>query len=159
MFRDEELDQPRQIFIENDISFDIFSSKKGQIQGKLGMTAEADKLIEEFKATDYRAIFFVGGGGAQEFVNHPQINKIVQTMTKQGKFVTAICMSPLILATAGVLQGKQATVFHSFNPDLEKLGVNLVNKSVVHDGQFLTGNGPQAATEFGQTLVKMLSEA
>ena len=36
--------------------------------------------------------------------------RIAQTMAQQGKVVAAICLAPVILAFAGVLRGRQATV-------------------------------------------------
>ena len=83
-------------------------------------------------------------------------------MEKQ-KILAAICIAPAILAKAGVLEGKNATVWSSVLDKgpikiLEENGANYVEKDVVVDGNIITANGPQAASEFGRKIVEILKE-
>jgi len=158
MFRDEEYLVPRQMFDAADISCRVFSSVKGTLHGKLGAEIESDALIDDFKADDFDAVFFVGGGGAQEYVDHPVIHRVIQEMDRQKKIISAICMSPLILGSAGLLRGRRATVFPGDRDKLTAMGVNVSDDPVVRDGRLLTGNGPDAAEAFARTLITMLEE-
>ncbi|MEM2674590.1 MAG: DJ-1/PfpI family protein, partial [Candidatus Hadarchaeales archaeon] len=76
-----------------------------------------------------------------------------------GKKVCAICIAPVILANAGLLENRKATVWDGeFRRMLEEKGAKYVNKSVVVDGNIITANGPGAASEFGRTIAKELAK-
>ena len=81
--------------------------------------------------------------------------------TTPGRAYGAICISTRILAHAGVLQGKKAT---GWNGDgelggiLSAGGAEFVDKPVVVDGNVVTGNGPGAAGEWGEEIVRVLTK-
>ena len=67
----------------------------------------------------------------------------------------------MVFAKAGVLDGKKATVWSSptFKESVETLEANgaiYVNESVVVDGNIITANGPEAAEEYGKTILDKL---
>ena len=39
---------------------------------------------------------------------------------------------------------------------IKKLGAHYIDKNVVVDGHLVTANGPEAAEEFGKTLLNLL---
>lgn len=68
----------------------------------------------------------------------------------------AICIAPVTLANAGILEGKRTTAFPSVESDLKARGANYTGNPVERDGKIITGSGPEAATEFGKTIVAAL---
>ena len=74
------------------------------------------------------------------------------------KIVSAICISPVVLARAGILKGKKATVFPDSEGirELKKAGAIYIQKSVVVDGKVVTGDGPDAASRSAQEIIKLL---
>ncbi len=70
--------------------------------------------------------------------------------------LSAICIAPSILAHAGLLSGVRATAFPSQEADLTAHGAVWTGASVEVDGRIVTGNGPEAAIEFGQTIGNLL---
>jgi len=80
---------------------------------------------------------------------------------RENKVLGAICIAPALLAKAGVLQGKKATVWSSpldKSPIkiLEKSGAIFVAEEVVSDDGIVTANGPGAAKKFAQALIEAL---
>lgn len=122
----------------------------------LGAVVTPQILIDQVKVDEYEAIVFVGGVGAQEYFNHPIAHKIAKEAVNKGKILAAICIAPRILAEAGVLKGKKATVWASEGKILEEKGANYTGKSVEVDGNIVTGSGPQAAEEFAKSIIKLL---
>jgi putative intracellular protease/amidase len=59
---------------------------------------------------------------------------------------------------AGILDKKKATVFRSEVKAIKRKGAIYTGKAVEVDGNIITAEGPQAATEFGQTIINALSE-
>ncbi len=161
-FRDEELFIPRSIFLSNGFEVKIASSKKGEILGIFGGVAYADYLISEVDADDFLAVVFVGGSGAEKYINDEDCHKLAKEAVEKGKTVAAICLAPAILAESGILKGKKATVWQSGNNKkflklLEENGAIYQKFPVVRDGEIITASNSKAARKFGEEIIKALS--
>jgi protease I len=155
-FRDEELLEPKEVLQRNGVEVKIASTTFNQVKGMLGAKVKPGLLISDIKIKDFDAIVFVGGIGASQYWNDPVAHKLVQEAVKTNRIVGAICIAPVTLANAGILAGKRATVFSSEAGQLKAKGVNYTGKAVEKDGNIITANGPSAAREFGEELVKAL---
>ncbi len=157
-FRDEEFAKPREILSQAGYEITVASSRTGEIRGMLGMTAEAQTTIDKVNPADYDAIIFVGGSGASEYWENATAHQIAREGVKQAKIVGAICIAPLTLGKAGVLQGKKACAFSSVLSDLAKTGAHITRSEVTVDGNIVTAQGPEAAEKFGQTILELLEK-
>jgi protease I len=156
-FRDEEYDIPARFFLNKGIAVDVASTEKGICTGKLGMNAEANLSLKDAAKNSYSAIVIVGGPGAKNLVGNSDIERIVAG-TKG--IISAICYAPVILAKAGFLKGKRATVWNGDDlerPILQANGATYVDEDVVVDGNIVTGNGPAAAREFAEKIWMLLN--
>lgn len=154
-FRDEEYREPKTIFEKAGIKVVTASSKLGMAKGKLGMTAKADILLKDINAADYAAILFIGGPGCYNYYDDPTAHKIAQDAVQKGKLLGAICAAPGILASAGVLKGKKATMFAD-DGTLKKGGAIYTGAGVEIDGNIITATGPQTAKAWGEAVAKVL---
>jgi len=157
-FRDEEYIEPKEILEHAGFQVVTASTVLGEIYGKIKIKAKSDILVKDINEKDYDAIFFVGGPGASVYFNDTFVHNLVKLFLNAKKIVSAICSAPRILANAGILKGKNATVFPDGEDDLIKGGANYTGNNVEIDGNIITGNGPQSAKEFAETLVKMLNK-
>ena len=163
-FADIEYTTPRSIFEQNGYNITVASTKKGSISGSNGSSANSDLAFSDVNVADYAAIVIIGGMGIINEWNNPALLTIVKEACKQGKIVAAICAAPGILINAGVVTGKNIT-YHpgidqselSLKSAARKAKAKVLKKSVVRDGNIITGNGPDAAAEFAQTIVTALS--
>ncbi|MDR1952599.1 MAG: DJ-1/PfpI family protein [Elusimicrobiota bacterium] len=156
IFRDEEYFSPKKILENAKIDVKTASLKKGELKGKLGGATISDMTIDEINPSDFDAIVYVGGGGASVYFNNPIALKLAKTFYNEGKIVSSICIAGVILANAGILKGKKATVFIDGKDDLIKGGADFTGNDVEIDGNIITANGPQAAEKFGKALCKAL---
>ncbi len=160
-FRDEEYFIPLEIFRRSGMSVVTASSKTGTIFGALGGEAEASLDIKDAKAEDFDAVVFVGGNGAQEYFENPAAHRIAREFAGTEKVTAAICIAPVILAKAGVLEGKTAAVWSSA---IDKTGPKALAEGncafspdeIEESGNIITANGPQAAEEFARKIVESL---
>jgi protease I len=157
-FRDEEYQEPRQFFETRGATITVASSSLETAKGALGAQVKPDLLLKDAAVSDYDAIVFIGGPGAQEYWDNPVAHAIAQEAVAQGKVLAAICIAPATLARAGVLKGKNATVFSSEAGTLKACGANYTGASVERDRLIITANGPQAAAEFAEEIAKALGE-
>lgn len=106
---------------------------------------------EAMNVADFDAVFLPGGaGGAVAMRDNPNVLAFIRQMAEAGKWVSAICAAPIVLAKAGVLQGKRATIYPADDliAVIETAGAEHVGERVVQDGCILTGQGPAVALEF-----------
>ena len=161
-FRDEELFIPRSIFSGQGAEVKIASVKTGQALGTYGGVANVDILLHDFNPSQFDAVIFAGGAGAHGYIEDENCWRIVKETLSQGKVLGAICIAPAILARAGVLKGKKATVWSS-NMDksvvkiLKQEGVYYETAPVVVDENIITADGPSAARKFGEAVVRVLT--
>ena len=160
-FRDIEYFLPKEILERNGVKVTTASNKKGQAQGADGKKTNVDLLISEVNSEDFDAVLFIGGPGCLENLDNEDSYRLAQKTVEKQKILGAICISPVILAKAGVLKGKKATVWSSpFDRQsieiLKENGAFFQDEKVVIDGKIVTANGPNSAQEFGQAILNLL---
>ncbi len=155
-FRDEELFIPKRIFEENGYEVVVASREKRQCVGMLGARVIPDITIDEIRPEDYVAMVLVGGVGAQTYFDDRMLQELSRMFYEQEKVVAAICLAPVILANAGLLEGKRATVWHSESRTISRRGARYTGEPVSKDGRVITGAGPFAAEEFARQILREL---
>ena len=157
-FQPTEYGTPKKILAEAGVEVITASLKKGICRSTLGTTTAAHLSLKEVNVSDYGVIAFIGGPGAVNYQYDTEAHKIAQEAVKKNKIIAAICIAPTILAYAGVLKGKKATVWNSDGKQqavLEKNGATYSGESVTVDGKIVTANGPKAAEEFAQKILSL----
>jgi protease I len=158
-FRDEEFLEPKKIFEDAGAKVVVASPSLSVATGMLGAKVTPNITISEVNINEYDAIVVVGGIGSKQYLwENEELRGLVKKASNQGKIVSAICLSPAILARAGLLEGKNATVFPSGDAieELNKGGAVYISRDVVVSGNIVTANGPDAAREFGNKVVEKL---
>jgi protease I len=159
VFRDEEYYKPKKILEDGGVEVVTASLKTGEIVGRFGYKALSDILVSDVKEKDYDAIVYVGGGGVKVYFDNPDALRLANEFYKSAKITSAICIAPVILAKAGILKGKKATVFYPDGvEDLKTAGANYTGKPVEIDANIITANHADAAELFGETLLKALNK-
>jgi protease I len=155
-FRDEELFITKEELEKAGHETVIASANKGTCPGSRGGFATATLTLAEVQSENYDAVVFVGGGGSKLYFADEDALRIAKEMYKQEKVVAAICLAPVILANAGVLQGKKATVSGQEAKTIETKGANYTGPGVTVDGNVVTGNAPKSSRLFGQKINELL---
>lgn len=116
----------------------------------------ADKSIDEIKDLDsYEGVIIPGGlPGATNLRDNNRVIEIVKTLYNNGKLAAAICAGPIVLARAGIINGKRVTSYPGFEAEL-KDGI-YEEKNVVADGNIITARGPALAVDFAIEIIKYL---
>ncbi len=156
-FKDVEYLAPQEILKQGGVETKVASLKEGKARGANGTEVAVDFLVNDVNPTDYDAIIFVGGPGMAEIVTDERLKKLAKDFFAAKKLTTAICIAPMILVNAGLLKGKQATVWAGATADFKAQGAIYQGEGVFIDGLFITASGPQVAKEFGEKILKMLA--
>ncbi len=157
-YQDVELDGTRKGLLEANFEVVLASTEAGVCTGKFGGKEQATVAMRDVNISDYDRIGFIGGPGAHELRDNADAHRIARETVRANKPLGAICIAPTILAAAGVLTGKRATVWNedgSESAGLEAAGAIYTGDSVTQDGLLVTGNGPKAAVEFGKAFASL----
>lgn len=132
--------------------------KPGIVVASRGVQLLPDVTLDVALQDDYDMVVLPGGmPGATHLKDDARIIELLKKMATAGKYTAAICAAPMVLAEAGVLDGKRAT---SYPGALDgRPGVTLVDTAVVQDGKVLTSRGPGTAMDFALALVETLTGA
>lgn len=155
-FRDEELLEPKEALENAGVEVKVASTTLNYAKGMLGAKVKPDILISDINVKDFDAIVFVGGAGSSQYWDDPLAHKLAKDAVTQGKILAAICIAPVTLAKAGVLNGKRATVWSSEAGQLKAGGADYTGRPVEKDGNIITATGPAQAREFGKEILKAL---
>ena len=149
----------RVLFILEEYKIITAGQQTGAAVSMDGQEVEIDAAIGTLSAEEIDALIVIGGSGAPALYDDTALKTLIQAVHAAGKPVGAICLAPVTLAKAGLLSGKDATVY----PDetaiaaLTEAGANYIEGSgVVTDGSIVTANGPEAASEFAVAIRDLL---
>lgn len=132
----------------------IAGVSKRNLTGAHAVEIVADSVVAEVNAQQFDMLALAGGyDNAISLANDAKTQDLIKEMNSAGKFVTAICASPLALHSAGVLDGKKYTCY----PSVEKsIGGNFTGEDIAVDGNIITSKGPATAGIFALFLVEKL---
>ncbi|HDZ54693.1 MAG TPA: DJ-1/PfpI family protein [Candidatus Nealsonbacteria bacterium] len=162
-FRDEEYFIPKQTLEMAGANITTVSTSLGGAIGKMGGEVKIDLTLDELKVGDYNAVLFIGGPGAAKYIDDPQARQIAREVADSAMVLGAICIAPAILARAGVLSGKQATVWSNIMDKsavkiLKEEGAEYHSEPVVIDGKIITADGPASAKKFAEAIIEALKK-
>lgn len=159
-FRDEELTEPKKILENQGAVVKVASITTEEARGMLGLRVTPDVAVRNANPADYDVLVVVGGSGSPQLADYPEVLSLIKRFNEHEKPIASICLGPYVLARAGVLDGKRVTVSpEDFAlTELTRAGAEYVEENVVVDGKIITAPGPEAAKQFGEQIVKVLSQ-
>ena len=157
-FEDVEFYAPKTLLEINGANVTVASTTSTAL-GLNGSTCTTDIMISDAKATDYDGIVIVGGTGViGSLWDDKDLRNLLEDADKEKKMIAAICAAPPILARAGLLKNRKATMFPWSDgiKELTNNGANYVDQEVVVSGNIVTGRNPDASVAFGLKLCEEL---
>jgi 4-methyl-5(b-hydroxyethyl)-thiazole monophosphate biosynthesis len=113
----------------------------------------ADKKISDINANEYDGIILPGGSkGVENLSRSGKLLEMLTQLNDKGKLIAAICAAPSLLAKAGILEKKKATIY----PGMENQIPYPRGGRIVVDGNVVTSQAPGTAMEFALAIVSRL---
>lgn len=128
----------------------------GLISNDLGsLTVEVTAGLADVPRPD---VVLVGGGPGQlAQMDDGPLHEWLRQTDSTSAWTTSVCVGSLILAAAGVLDGRRATSHWVALDQLPRYGVTPVDERVVVDGHYVTGAGISAGIDMALTLAGLLA--
>ncbi len=144
------VDLLRRVEIETDM---ISITDAREVESAHGIWVKMDKTLNEVDFEQLDIIILPGGGtGTENLEASPQLMRQLDGFYEKGKCIAAICAAPSILGHRGMLKGRRACSYPTFEDHLE--GAEVVQEAAVQDGHIITGRGMGCAIDFGLAIVK-----
>jgi transcriptional regulator GlxA family with amidase domain len=105
-------------------------------------------------------VLLVPGGGVPTLraMSNEAIRTYVRSAAESAEVPGSICTGALILASVGLLEGRQATTHWAYHKILEELGAKYVRKRWVEDGKFICSAGVSAGIDMALQLAARLTD-
>ncbi len=111
----------------------------------------ADATIEQMQHPDI--VLVPGGPGQTALMEDGPVHKWLRAAHETSTWTTSVCTGSLVLAAAGLLDGKRATSNWQAIEQLRALGVDAVEEErVVFDGKIVTSAGVTAGIDMALQL-------
>ena len=141
----------------------LFRSKKGIAKGNQGGEIEVLYSFEDLSNLNYDALIIIGGMGAWKYLNNSSLYSYLKKAVANHKIIGAIGVAPIILAQAGILFGKKATIWsqplhQKLVKQLKSLGVNYLKNHLVQDGIIITADSARSVKLFVTAIVTSLTK-
>ena len=118
------------------------------VEGSHGIVVNMDKTFSQVDFGSYDMLLLPGGGeGTKNLEAHEALMAQIDSFYAAGKYIGAICAAPSIFGHKGILKGRRACSYPSFESHLE--GATVTAGPVEIDGNVVTSRGMGTAIDFG----------
>jgi poly(3-hydroxybutyrate) depolymerase/putative intracellular protease/amidase len=139
-------------------AIEIANSNGGISEGLKGLEIKSDLKISEAYEKNYISLLLIGGTEVASLSGNTYLEKLCQSFNNSNKIIAAEDLSPLILSTASILDGKKVSSWPTMSGKLEANG-SIYNKAIItEDGNIITGMGgsDENITCFTQKYIDLL---
>lgn len=133
----------------------LAATEEGPIEGSRGVFVLPDALMDQVDDQEFDLVVLPGGQpGTSNLQKNDRIKAILKNMHQAQKKIAAICAAPVVLQSAGILNGLMVTSHPSVQDQLTD--IQYSEERVVVDGSMITSRSPGTALEFALKLVEIL---
>ncbi|MER5450493.1 DJ-1/PfpI family protein [Streptomyces sp. NPDC002766] len=115
----------------------------------------ADRTLAEVPRPD--VVVVPGGPGQSGQMDNEALLGWIRAADVTSTWTTSVCTGSLLLAAAGLLQGRRATSHWLALDELKRFGAEPTGERVVTDGKYVTAAGVSSGIDMGLALVGRIS--
>ena len=162
-FEQVELTKPREALHAAGATTTIIAPKGGKVQG-MNHDEKADQFDVDMKtsdasASDFDAVLLPGGVmNADHLRMDEDARQFVKSIDKAGKPIAVICHGPWLLVSAGLVDGRKMTSYHTVQDDIRNAGGEWMDREVVRDGNWVSSRKPDDIPAFNEAMIKLIAE-
>jgi transcriptional regulator GlxA family with amidase domain len=121
---------------------------------------EMKVIPNTFEEVPHPFAFIVPGGVTPTLraMSNEAIRSYVRSAAETAEVAGSVCTGALILASVGLLEGRQATTHWAFYKVLEEFGAKYMRKRWVEDGKFICSAGVSAGIDMALQLTARFTD-
>jgi transcriptional regulator GlxA family with amidase domain len=147
-------------FPDDDVTAFTMAPGDGPVTCAKGARVLADHTWADHPAVD--VVVYPGGQGTRPQLGDESVRAFVRALAAEASLVTSVCTGALVLADAGLLNGRPATTHWASTELLGELGTGIEvrpDDRFVDDGDVVTAAGVSAGIDMALHLVGRLAGA
>jgi len=129
--------------------------EKRKCKDTYGLELKADYSINEISEAEI--LLIPGGFGIDNFLKNREIIDWVRKIDRTTSWTVAVCSGSLLLAEAGILDGKNCTTHWRRKEQLRQYNVHIKDDRFVQDGKIITSAGVSAGIDMALYLVSKVA--
>ncbi|MDF9451694.1 DJ-1/PfpI family protein [Bacillus toyonensis] len=142
----------------------VSSEPKQEVTTSFGVTVK----VHDFLRMDNRPDLLIvpGGGwnhkaeyGARKQAELGTLTKMIREMHNEGTIVAGVCTGGMLLAEAGILNDKKATMHHLAQSEINKYGAELLPYRIVDQGDMITARGVTSGIDLGLWITEKFASS
>ena len=126
----------------------LCSPDGGDLRASHGLVFRDIERLQDIERCD---LLCIPGGPDQSRITEADCLNHIRRLAESARYVTSVCTGSLVLAAAGLLEGKRSACHWGARSQLEKFGAIPDSSRVVRDGRFITGSGVTSGIDFALT--------
>lgn len=145
--------------LKDDFDLHLVAESAGPIASNQQVRATPDTTLKE--GDHFDVLFIPGGLGTRREVNNPALLDWIRTTSDSAEYVLSVCTGSLLLAGAGVLDGRRATTNKAAYTKISDQypQVDWVKQARwVEDGKFITSSGVSAGMDMALGAVALMHD-
>lgn len=129
--------------------------EKKEYSDPYGLRISADSSIGEISDADI--LLVPGGPGIDSLLNNKDILDWIRKIDRTTKWTVSVCSGSLVLAQAGLLDGKNCTTHWRRKEQLRSFNVMVIDERYIQDGKYITSAGVSAGIDMALYLVSKIA--
>lgn len=162
-FEEQELTEPVGALKDAGAKVTVLAPKTGSLQAFRHMdksiTVPANQLLANADAEQFDGVVLPGGCLNTDFLRVlPELQSFLRTMQDAHKPIAAICHAPWELISAGLVQGRKLTSYHTIQDDIRNAGGTWLDQEVVEDDNWVTSRQPDDLPAFNKAMINLFAQ-
>ena len=129
----------------------VLASTEGAAIDACGITFAGIVRLADIRSCELLCV--PGGFGTVQAMEDQAYLTGLRRLAATARFVTSVCTGSLLLAAAGLLQGKRAACHWAWRELLERFGVTPDPARIVRDGNVISGGGVTAGIDMALSVM------
>lgn len=159
-----ELTEPRKALDDAGAKTTLIAPKQGRIRAmnhdERAQTFAVDATLDSVRADDFDAVLLPGGAlNADHLRVEPAAQEFVRQMDAAQKPLAAICHAPWLLISAGLVDDRRLTSYHTIKDDVENAGGVWRDQPVVRDRNWVTSRQPSDIPAFNREMSALFASS
>jgi protease I len=164
LFEEAELVEPRKALDEAGAQTVVIAPHAGEIQAVRHDTktqkVKVDQTLEDADPEDFDAVLLPGGAmNADALRMDDNAQQFVQEIDDDGKPIAVICHGGWLLVSAGLVDGRHMTSYHTIQDDIRNAGAEWTDEEFVRDENWVSSRQPSDIPVFNKEMIRLFAES
>jgi protease I len=163
-FEESELTEPVGALKDAGAKVTVFSPKGAEIQAfrhlEKGITIHTDRPISEADPNEFDAAMLPGGAVSADTLRViPEVKSFLRAMQESHKPIAAICHAAWELVSAGLVEGRTLTSYHTIQDDIRNAGGTWIDQELVENENWVTSRQPSDLPAFKEAMLSLFAHS